>query len=116
MVEINYKLLGIGIRKRRMALHMTQAELAERTDLSVSYISYLETGKKTPSLACLASIADVLDTTIDTLLTGTLTPSGKDYSLDALLMDCSAQERAFLVDLLLFAKELLQEFSHEVSP
>ncbi len=121
MIEINYKLLGLGIRKRRRQLHMTQAELAERTDLSVVYISFIETGKKGPSLPCLASIAEVLDTTIDCLLTGTLSPSSRNNPLpDKLFAGCSPKEQKLLLKLLPTvldnASEVLQQCAREASP
>ena len=119
--NISYKLLGIGIRKRRRQLRMSQAELAELTDLSIPYISFVETGKKVPSLSCLASIANALDTTIDNLLTGTLSPSSHSNPLqDKLFAGCSPEEQEILVKLLSKvldnASELLREYAHEVSP
>ena len=121
MVEINYKLLGIGIRKRRRQLRMSQAELAEKTELSIPYISFVETGKKGPSLSCLASIANALDTTIDCLLTGTLSPSSHSNPLqDKLFAGCSPEEQEILVRLLSKvldnASELLREYAREASP
>lgn len=42
--------IGAAIRDRRKALKMRLAELAERTDLSVGYLSQVELGKCLPSL------------------------------------------------------------------
>ncbi len=117
MIEINYKLLGTRIRKRRMELNMTQASLAEQTDLCVSYISYLETGKKIPSLPCLVSIAEILDTTLDHLITGTPPPSPQDnHLLNTVLSDCSPQEQDFLSSLVVVSKELLRQHVHAIYP
>ena len=41
---------GAALRNRRKALHYTQAELAEYTGLSVSFLSDLERGKPTAEL------------------------------------------------------------------
>lgn len=117
MTEINYKHLGIRIRKRRMELNLTQASLAEQTNLCVSYISYLETGKKIPSLPCLVSIAEILDTTLDYLVTGTPPPSLQDnHLLNTVLSDCSPQEQDFLVSLVVVSKELLRQHVHAIYP
>ncbi|MBO5239332.1 MAG: helix-turn-helix transcriptional regulator [Lachnospiraceae bacterium] len=121
MADINYKLLGLRIRKRRKQLHLTQIELAERTELSVSYISYIETGKKSPGLSCLLSIAQALNTTIDNLLTGTLSPSSHNKQCaDALFAGCSPEERAvllkYLPEFLEDVSKFLQNYAHEASP
>ena len=52
---------------------MTQAELAERTEMSDVYISRIETGVRSPSLNSLLKIAKVLDTTLDNLVHGNTT-------------------------------------------
>lgn len=52
--------LGKNIRKLRMGLGISQAALAERSELTVNYISHLEQGIKSPSLRTLASLATAL--------------------------------------------------------
>lgn len=52
--------LGSRLRKRRLALHMTLAELAEKTDLTASSISQLERGKTTGSIKTLRALAQAL--------------------------------------------------------
>ena len=41
---------GAAIRAARLEKGMTQAELAERADLTLNYIGYLERATQTPSL------------------------------------------------------------------
>lgn len=61
--------LGEVVKKARLELSMTQPELARRTGLSTSYISYLETGKfEEIGIAKLAAIADALELSADGLL------------------------------------------------
>ncbi len=60
--------LGARIRLLRIAREMRQEDLAERLNSSPEYVSDLERGTKTPSLALLYDLADALGTTIDELV------------------------------------------------
>lgn len=59
---------GITIRQHREAKALTLKQLAERTGLSISYISEIEKGAKTPSLKTLAKISVGLDIPLGVLL------------------------------------------------
>ena len=60
--------MGEKIRKRRIELNMTQAELAERLGVSRVQVSYLETGaRKVVKVGTLMAIASALDISIDEL-------------------------------------------------
>lgn len=56
------------IQKYRIAQGLTQENLAEKVDISVSYISEIENGKKRPSLKTLEKIAAALDVSIVSLM------------------------------------------------
>jgi transcriptional regulator with XRE-family HTH domain len=60
--------IGRRLRARRKELDRTLAETAERSGLSVSYLSAVEKGVNLPSLASLVKISDALETTIPALL------------------------------------------------
>jgi transcriptional regulator with XRE-family HTH domain len=62
------KLLGNSIRKRRLALGLTQEELAEKADLHWTYISGIERGVRNVSIVNLFQIAQALETTVRTLV------------------------------------------------
>jgi DNA-binding response OmpR family regulator len=49
--------LGAAIRERRKALHLTLAELAKRTDVSLGYLSQIELGKNSASIETLYRIS-----------------------------------------------------------
>lgn len=53
--------LGEGIRRRREETGLTQEELAERLDVSRSFVARIENGDKMPSLNMLVKIADELN-------------------------------------------------------
>jgi transcriptional regulator with XRE-family HTH domain len=64
-----FDMLGRRVRERRRRLGLTLKDLAQRTGLSVPFLSQVENGKR-PSLASLFSLARVLDTTPEALLAG----------------------------------------------
>ncbi len=60
--------LSENIRTVRELKNVSQTELAERVNVNQSYISQVETGVRSVSVAVLESIADVLDCSVDRLL------------------------------------------------
>lgn len=60
--------LGNRIRKLRKERGLKQKDLAEMADISEKYISSLETGAASCSLAVLVALANSLNTSIDYLL------------------------------------------------
>ena len=62
--------LGQAVRSRRNQLGLTLSQVAERTGLSVPFLSQVETSFAAPSLTSLFAIARVLDTTPERLLAG----------------------------------------------
>jgi transcriptional regulator with XRE-family HTH domain len=63
-----YKTLGGNIRRLRVAVGLTQSELAERSDLSLRYEQDLESGLKCPSVPSLLRIRKTLGCCWDDLL------------------------------------------------
>ncbi|MDR0951953.1 MAG: helix-turn-helix domain-containing protein [Oscillospiraceae bacterium] len=61
--------VGTRIKKARIDKKLTQAELAERLELSNNYISSIERGTSIPSLDCFIRVCNALDVTADMLLT-----------------------------------------------
>lgn len=52
--------VGIQIKRWRTERGLTLAKVAERSGLNLGYLSQIENDKASPSLQCLASIADAL--------------------------------------------------------
>ena len=65
---MNFKSVGINIRKYRTEKKISQEKLAEMAYLSPKYIGMVERAEKTPSLLTLVNIANALDVTADMLL------------------------------------------------
>ncbi|MGO9582730.1 MAG: helix-turn-helix domain-containing protein [Acidimicrobiales bacterium] len=60
--------LGNRLRARRGELALTLAEVADRSGLSISYVSAVEKGVNLPSLVTLVKFADALDISIPAVL------------------------------------------------
>ncbi len=56
--------IGVKIKRLRILLTLTQEELANRCELTKSYISQLENNKTSPSIQTLTHILEVLGTTL----------------------------------------------------
>lgn len=61
---------GIGeiVRNRRTELNLTQAQLAEKINSDVYYISKIETGKRKPGSKFLVALSNALEIPVDSLL------------------------------------------------
>ena len=64
-VAVNYNKIGDKIRERRMFLKMTQEKLANDIDVSASFISDIENGRRKMSLETMIKISIVLKTSLD---------------------------------------------------
>jgi transcriptional regulator with XRE-family HTH domain len=62
------KTFGANIRKRRKERDFSVKDLAERVEVSPSFVSQVESGKISPSLSKLKIIADALNTTVSRLI------------------------------------------------
>ncbi len=69
---MDWRSIGENIRKKRLAKSWKQATLAEKVDLSNSYIGMIERGEKMPKLETFVHITNALDTTLDEILEGVL--------------------------------------------
>lgn len=67
---LDYSEIGKRIAKRRKELHLTQAEVAERTDIGDKYLSNIERAVSIPSTEVIMRLAFALDTTPDEFLVG----------------------------------------------
>ena len=82
-MSLNYKVIGKHIREVRQRNHLSQAMLSELVDKTPSYISYIESGIKSMSLA--------------------------SEEIALLLSDCSTYEMMILLDVIKSLKASLKE-------
>lgn len=112
-MNADYNLIGRQIALHRQRTGITQEQLAEMCNLSVTHISRIENGHRRPSLDVLISIADILGTTIDGLLAGNQINDDLVYldDINQLLGDCSPVERRHLVAILSAIKPILKNLA-----
>ena len=65
---LSKEMVGKRIAGARKSAHMTQAELAERINISEKYLSRIERGKQLPSIEIVAKICEMLGVSADELL------------------------------------------------
>ena len=68
MIHSARQLFSENVRKARLALNLSQEDLAERADLHRNYIGGVERGERNISLDNMERLAKALGTTIGTLL------------------------------------------------
>ena len=110
---LNHKMIGIRVKEVRILKQLSQADLAEFTDLSVSYISHIETGLKKASLESLVRISNVLGITVDQLLYGNQSRDSQVYlkEVNQIFEGCNdSSERRFLYEIVISAKKSLSNF------
>lgn len=91
--DILLRNIGKRLRETRKLQGISQAELAERADLSVVYISNIEAGKKNISADVLIKLCSALRIPSDFLLRVDLARSEQlSYSINAIFANCSEEE------------------------
>lgn len=67
-MRVSEEMIGKRVRSLRRARGLTLQELADKADISKSYLSRLETSTKAPPLSTLLDLAGLLGTTVGRLL------------------------------------------------
>ena len=65
---MDYIYLGKRIREERLKAHLTQEQLAEYSDISLSYMGQIERGERKVTLETLLRICNCLKVSVDFLL------------------------------------------------
>ena len=65
---MDYIYLGKRIREERLKAHLTQEQLAEYSDISLSYMGQIERGERNVTLETLLRICNCLKVSVDFLL------------------------------------------------
>ena len=102
-MALNYILLGKRIQTIRKKKGLSQAKLSEIIDKTPAYVSYIESGIKSPSLDTLILIANALGVTTDMLLAESL----NDYLV---VHDCSPYERRVMIECASSVKRAMREY------
>ena len=97
-ISVNHRQIGYRIKEVREQNHISQAQLAEMTDLSVSYISHIENAKRKASLESVIRIVAAYQTDIDMLME-----------------DCSENEKRFIYELIKASLETMHKNGWELA-
>lgn len=110
-MSLNFILIGRRVKESRLQKGMSQADLAEQIDMSVSYISRIETAEKQASLEALVRIANAIGITVDHLLNGNQTNDPVEYLADLmqLMEGCTSCEKRIIFGVALATKKSLFE-------
>lgn len=111
---LDYTLIGRRIKEIRLKNSLTQEKLAERCNLSASYISLVETANREASLESLVSLANNLGVTVNEFLKGYQINDVITYNSDFALLidDCNCYERQIIYDVVANTKKSLQDNNH----
>ncbi|MCD7724610.1 MAG: helix-turn-helix domain-containing protein [Clostridiales bacterium] len=109
---MNYYEIGQRIRKFRKAYHLSQEQLAEKVQISVTHMSHIETGNTKLSLQVLVDIANALSVQTDELLYDIPqnTKTNMKQEVNEILDSCSMQEMYILLDVLRSIKTALDKY------
>ena len=109
--DIDYNQLGKRIKRYRLKVHLTQEQLAEKTDVATSTIAHAENGTSKPSLPLLLKVANALNVTLDQLVCDSLPVIDTYIEKDIadLLSDCTTTEQQILRDIIAVTKETMRK-------
>lgn len=98
---MNRTALGARIRQERIKQNFTQEQLAEKLNVSTTYVGYIERGERTLTLAKLVDLAKLLHVSVDYLLTDSLplSPSSKEKLWLALLSSASEEDQELILEM-----------------
>lgn len=95
---MNQLALGNRIREERKKLNLTQEQLAEKMDVSATYIGFVERGQRTITLGKLTCLANVLGVSVDYLLSDTIAiPSSNKEELILSLFASATEDQQELI-------------------
>ena len=105
-MELDYKLIGKRIARRRKELGLKQAAVEERADIAYKYLSSIECGHSIPSTEVIMRLAAALDTTPDEFLVGTARQEGEEWkNVAQLLRPMDEKQLALARSLLIWLSE-----------
>lgn len=89
--------IGHRLKERRIALNLSQSQVAKQTGISTSLICYMESGKRSFSADILVSLSEVLNCSTDWILKG-IAPSSQPDSVPEMQLPKHIAEMYLYID------------------
>ncbi|MHB8065120.1 MAG: helix-turn-helix domain-containing protein [Ruminiclostridium sp.] len=107
---MNYKALGKKIRDERLKSGMTQANLAEKVEVTTAYIGQIERGERKFSIETLVNIANEFNVSMDYLLSNSMeeNPNALISEMNLLLKNRSSEDVRTAIEI---TKTLFQQIN-----
>lgn len=104
-MPLDYEKIGRRIKKIRKQKHLSQAFVCEQLNRDRSYLCYIETAKRYPTLDGIVEIANYFEVSVDVLLGDGLVHNEAEINnaLVDIFRDCSEYEKKLILDV---AKEI----------
>lgn len=113
-MNVDFDLMGQKIKDARDKARLTQEQLAENVDLSVTHISAIENNNSGVSVASLVKIANELNVSLDWLLFDkTEGLYFIENEVSRLFSDCTDREAQILLNFLKSDKEILRKYQEK---
>lgn len=97
--------IGSRVKQARLERHMTQQQLAEAADISVSFLSNIENGRQSMNLRALIAISDALEVSADRLIRDIPRTAGIAEEIERELSSCTPKERETILQLVQLMKK-----------
>ena len=99
--ELVLKAIGKRVKIARIKAEMKQEHVADRSGLSPTHISNIETGTTIPSLAAIVAVANAIGVTVDDFLCDNLIHARPQFERDIaeLIEDCDDYEIRMVKDM-----------------
>ena len=112
MKEPDYVAVGKRIKAFRSREGISQEQLAERSGLSKTHMSHMETGSTKSSTPAFIAVANALHVTLDDLMCDSLVSATVSYhkEIAALTEDCTPLEIRIIADTIRGTKEILRRY------
>lgn len=101
-MAIDFNIIGKRLKAARKEKGLTQYDLAEKMNVSIAYLSKVETGKIHINLERLSQICNILDVTEGEILNGVSNSSQKYLDLEfyELLKKCPADKQKLIYSII----------------
>ena len=100
-MTLDYEIIGQRLKRARKNLRMTQAELAEKLNISIAYVSRIERGSSKISLTRLAEFCSILEVSEGEILNGVSNASANYLSdeFNDIFNKCSPKKQQLIYKL-----------------